>query len=137
MKRLLIVLLLAASVANAQGAASHSDSAVLSTDPTYQNRVQESLLAYCVQTVVSEDPRTVVNHKQRATLCELAVTSPASFKTLFAATTATDTTILADATQAGTVALTSGNVAAQAALATDAHIDNAVAAEFNTFLLLP
>lgn len=128
---------LALSVGTALAAASHNDSAVLSTDTTYQNRVQESALALCVQTVVSEDPRTVVNHKQRAAFCQLVVSAPATFKVLFAATTATDTTVLADATQAGTVALTTGNVAAQAALVTDAHIDNAVAAEFNTFLVLP
>jgi hypothetical protein len=136
MKHLLVALLLAASVASAQGAASHGDSAVLSTDTTYQNRVQESLLQYCVQTVVSEG-FSVLWHKQRADLCEKAVVAPATYKTLFAATTATDTTILADATVGGTVPLTVGNVAAQALLVTDGHIDNAVAAEFNTFLNVP
>jgi hypothetical protein len=137
MKRLLFVLALLASPAIAQAAASHNDSAVLSTDTTYQNRVQEAVLAYCVQTVINEDPRTVVNHKQRAAFCQLVVTAPATYKVLFAATTATDTTILADATQAGTVVLTSGNVAAQAALVTDIHIDNAAAAEFGAFPLQP
>lgn len=132
----LFALLFCVSISQAQGAASHNDSAVLSTDPTYQNRVQESLLAYCVQTVVSEG-FTVLWHVKRTAFCELVVNSPSNYKTLFAATTATDTTVLSDATQAGTVALTTSNVAAQAALVTDVHMDNAVSAEFNTFLVLP
>ena len=63
--------------------------------------------------------------------------SPETYKVLFADMIATDANVLADATQAGTVALTSGNVATQAALVTDAHMDAAVSSEFNTFLVLP
>lgn len=135
-RRPLIVFLALAAPATAQGAASYSDAAVLSGDATYQNRVQESLLKYCTQTIVSEGI-SVLWHKQRATFCSLVVGAPASYKSLFAATTAVDTTVLSDATQAGTVVLTTGNVAAQAALVTDAHIDNAVSAEFNAFLIVP
>jgi len=63
-----------------------------------------------------------------------ATSNQAAYVTLFANAVATNATVLSDATQAGTVVLTTGNVAAQAALVTDAHIDAAIAGMFNAFI---
>src|SRR6266849_4450394 len=116
-------------------AASRADSAVLASDPTFQNRVRESLVAAC-QAIAGEG-FTVAFHRERSRFAAQVVEAPDSFKTTFAILCATDTNVLADATQAGTVVLTSGNVAAQAALVTDAHLDAAISAEFNTFIVEP
>lgn len=126
---------IALPVANALAAASHSDSAILSTDATFQNRTRESLLAACIS--IANEGFAVLNHKKRADFCAAIVLVPETYKVLFADMIATDANVLSDATQAGTVALTSGNVAAQAALVTDAHMDSAISGEFNTFLVLP
>jgi len=45
-----------------------------------------------------------------------------------------DTNVLNAATQNGTVALTTGNVATQAALVTDAILTTAIATAFNYFI---
>lgn len=123
------------SAVSALAAASHSDSAVLSSDPSFQNRTRESLLAACIS--IANEGFAILNHKKRADFCAAVVLTPESYKVLFADMIATDTNVLADATQAGTVVLTTGNVATQAALVTDAHMDAAVSSEFNTFLVLP
>ena|SRR6202521_4788291 len=119
-------------------AASRSDQYQLSQDPTFQNRVQESLLAACI--AISNEGWAVPFHRERSTFgTEVlkATGAPSSYVLWFSTTAATDTNVIADATQAGTVVLTSGNRAAQAALVTDAHIDNAIAAEFNSFIREP
>jgi len=130
------------SIGAAFAAASRNDSAVLSTDTTFQNRVRESLVATCFN--ISSEAVTglsgtmpIALHLKRANYCQTVLASPDSFKQIFADAVATDANVLADATQAGTVALTSANVAAQAALATDAHIDTAVSSQFNGFLTVP
>lgn len=115
--------------------ASRADSAVLASDPTFQNRVRESLVSAC-QNIATEG-WTVAFHRERAKFAAQVVASPDSFKTTFAVLCATDTNVLADATQGGTVALTSANVATQAALVTDAHLDAAISSEFNTFIVEP
>ncbi len=128
-------LTLSITSAPAQAAASHNDSAVLSTDTAFQNRVRESVLSTCI--AIANEGFAIVNHKKRADFCAVIVVTPETYKVLFTDTIATDASVLADATAAGTVALTTGNVAAQAALVTDAHMDAAISAEFNTFLILP
>jgi hypothetical protein len=137
MRKLLLAaaLLLAPIAAEAQAAAGHGDQALLSADPTFQSRVKESLAASCVS--IANEGFAVVNHKKRADYCAAVLAAPDSFKVIFAVTVATDANVIADATVAGTVALTAGNAAAQGALVTDAHIDTAIASEFNAFLLLP
>jgi hypothetical protein len=65
------------------------------------------------------------------------VNAPDAYKVLFANTVATDANVSGDATVAGTVPLTTGNVATQAALVTDAHIDNAISSQFNSFFRTP
>jgi hypothetical protein len=133
---------LALSVGAALAAASHNDSAVLSTDTTYQNRVKVALVAACVN--ISAEVITgltgatpIAVHLKRANYCATVLAAPDSFKVLFALTVATDANVLADATQGGTVALTAGNVAAQAALTTDPHLDAAVAGQLPAYLAVP
>lgn len=137
-KIILATMALALSVASALAAASHNDSAVLSSDPTFQNRVREALAAACI-TVANEaiSASTLSLHKKRADLCVLILNAPDSYKILFAFSVATDASVLADATANGTVALTSGNVATQEALVTDAHIDAAIGNQANAYLVLP
>jgi hypothetical protein len=62
---------------------------------------------------------------------------PDSYKTMFSMSVATDLNCINDATASGTVTLTAGNTAAQAALVTDAHIDTAISGQYNAFLTLP
>lgn len=135
---------LALSIGAALAAASRNDSAVLSTDATFENRVRESVVATCFN--ISSEAITglsgtmpIALHLKRANYCQTVLASPDSFKQIFADAVATDANVLADATQGGTVVLTSGpgNVATQAALVTDAHIDTAVSSQFNGFLTVP
>ena len=130
------------SIAAALAAASRNDSAVLSTDTTFENRVRESLVATCFN--ISSEAITglsgtmpVALHLKRANYCSLVLAAPDSFKQIFSDAVATDANVLSDATAAGTISLTTGNVAAQAALVTDAHIDTAVSSQFNGFLTVP
>jgi len=119
-------------------AASFSDMNQLSLDPTFQGRVGAALFAACV--AISNEGWAVAFHRERSTFCVQILsntTSPNPYVTLFANSVATDTSCIADATQAGTVVLTAGNRAAQAALVTDTHISNAVASQFNSFMRQP
>lgn len=115
-------------------AASRSDMYLLSQDATFQHRVQASLLSSCV--AISNEAWSAL-HRARQNFVVQILSSPAALTgwvTLFTSMVATDTSVIADATQAGTVVLTGANTAAQAALVTDAHIDSAISAEFNAFL---
>jgi hypothetical protein len=119
-------------------AASHSDSYQLSQDTTFQNRVQAALLAACISIV--NEGWAVVFHRERsqyAAQIMSATANQSAYVALFANAVATDATCLSDATQAGTVVLTTGNRAAQAALVTDAHIDTAISSMFNAFIKAP
>jgi len=62
---------------------------------------------------------------------------PDTYKSLFAISVANDTSVISDATAAGTVVLTGVNAAAQAALVTDAHLDAAISSQFNSFFRTP
>ena len=118
-------------------AASRNDSAILSKDVLFINRVLESLVAACVS-IQSEaiTAATLSIHNKRAAFCVAVLNNPSAFAQLFAYTVATDANVLGDATAAGTVALTAGNADAQQALVTDAHMDTAVASQFNSFFSL-
>ena len=115
--------------------ASRNDSYVLSTDTTFQNRVRSSLIAACVN--IENEGWAVPFHRERETFVSQVINSPDTYKQLFANSAAVDPSCLADATVNGTVVLTSGNDAAQAALVTDAHIDAAISADFNSFFRTP
>ncbi len=119
-------------------AASFNDAYQLSQDATFQNRVQAALLTYC--TVVASEGWSVPFHRERAGFVSQVMSSQTtqqSMVTLFANSAATNATVLADATQAGTVVLTSGNRAAQAALVTDTHLSNAIASQFDAYIREP
>lgn len=135
MRKLAIIAIWLLSVVNAFAVASYADKAILSSDTTFQNRVREVIAANCIS--IANEGFAVVNHKKRADFCVLILFTPDSYKTLFAITMATDTSVIADATQAGTVVLTAGNVATQAALVTDGHLDTAFSSQLNSYLQLP
>lgn len=120
-------------------AASHSDQYQLSQSPPFQNRVQASLIAACV--AIGTEGWAVLFHRERSTfaasILSASGTVQSTFVQLFSNSVATDTNVIADATQAGTVVLTSTNRDAQGALVTDAHIDAAISGQFNSFIRLP
>lgn len=116
--------------------ASYSDKNQLSNDATFQGRVRQAMLTACVA-IASESPTTVPFHRERSAFAVLCMNSPTTFELLFAFTVANDANVIADATAGGTVVLTQANVAAQAALVTDAHIDAAVSSQFNGFFRTP
>jgi microcompartment protein CcmK/EutM len=110
----------------------------LSQEPTFQNRVQASLVAACI--AISNEGWSIPFHRERsdfATRVLLAPNGTTNYVGLFSNAVATDALVIGDATQAGTVVLSSGNRATQAALVTDAHIDSAISAMFNSFVREP
>lgn len=119
-------------------AVSYSDKYQLSQEPTFQNRVQASLVAACI--AIANEGWTVAFHRERsgfATQILQGPTTPTNYVQLFSNAVATDATVIADATQAGTVAIIAGNRVAQSALVTDAHIDSAISSQFNSFVREP
>lgn len=122
-------------------AISHKDRYQLSQDTTFLQRVQASLLTICVS--IANEGWAIAFHSDRANLAGQIVRNPTgsnggpNWAQLFCNTASTDATCIGAATQAGTVALTSANIAAQAALVTDTQIDNAISAEFNAFTRVP
>jgi hypothetical protein len=111
-----------------------TDTFILSTQSTFVGRVQAALVTACGN--IANEGLAVPNHPARVQLVHQILANPsnlANYTTLFAVTVAADTTVISDATQAGTVPLTTGNVQTQQALITDAHISNAVSAEFNSY----
>lgn len=119
-------------------AVTHKDRYTLSTDPTFKTRVQAALIATCVS--IANEGWAIAFHQERAIFAGTILrgpTTPLDYVQLFTNSVSTDATCISDATAAGTVVLTGANVAAQAALVTDAHIDTAIAAEFNAFIRVP
>ena len=116
-------------------AASYSDQQFLSADPVFQNRVRQSLIAACV--AIKSEAVTTAFHRERETYLTQVMSSPDSFKLVWAQSVATNATVIADATTGGTVVLDGTNAAAKAALVTDAHIDTAVSSNFNSFFRTP
>lgn len=121
-----------------------SDQQFLAQDSTFTARVEQSLLAAC--SAIHNEANTgdagtlpLSLHIKRANLCAgiMTPTQLPNWKVVFASMVATDSGVLADATNAGTVPITAGNATAQAALVTDAHIANAISAQFNTLLSIP
>lgn len=112
----------------------YSDQQLLSGDPTFQNRVRQSLLKAAISI---KNEGAVVFHRERETFVVSVMNSPDTYKLLVAQAVATDASCIGDATVSGATPLTAGNVAAQAALVTDAHIDTAIAGQFNTFFRTP
>lgn len=116
--------------------ASRNDMYLLSQDTGFQHRVQASLMATCV--AISNEAWSAT-HRQRQNFVVQVLQAPitlTNWVNLFANLIATDVTVIADVTVGGTIQLSGANTAAQAALATDAHIDSAVSASFNAFLAI-
>lgn len=116
-------------------AVTHKDRYTLSTDPTFKTRVQAALITACVS--IANEGWTVPFHRERANFASQILSSPSSpvdYVQLFTNTVATDATCISDATAAGTVVLSGANIATQAALVTDVHIDVALSSEFNAFI---
>lgn len=137
---LAITLSLCAMNVRSNAAVALSDQYQLSGDATFQSRVQASLIAACV--AIGNEGWNVVFHRERQTFATQVLNSTVSgnqafYVTQFAEAVATVTAVINDATQNGTVSLTSGNRATQAALVLDSDINNAVSAVFNTFIRLP
>ena len=122
-------------------AASFSDAFILAQDPTFQGRVGAGLFTFAQ--VVGTEGWTVAFHRERAQFAVSIFNAPLSaqgvnpYQVQFAHSVAADSTVLADATVAGTVPITGANAAAQAILVTDAHISNAIAAQYNSYIRVP
>src|SRR4051794_12927291 len=114
-------------------AVSYSDKYILSTDAGFQHRVREALLAYCAQ--VAGETATTPFHTTRIQRAVAVINQPDSFMSLYANSVSMDTAVINDATANGTVVLTATNIVNQAPLVTDAHIDAAISAQFNFFVV--
>jgi hypothetical protein len=112
-----------------------NDQKLLATDATFLGRVQAGLIG--VSNTIAVEGWGVPFHRERATFAAQVLNNPSAYAQLFANVLATDTNCISDATQAGTVPLTSGNVATQAALVTDAHISAACGNYYNSFFRCP
>lgn len=116
-------------------AATYNDKDMLTTDVQFQKRVRQSLIQQAGN--IMTEAVTTSFHRERSRYAAAVLNAPLNYLTIFVGVVANDPTVISDATAAGTVVLTSGNVAAQAALVTDAHIDTAISANFNSFFLTP
>jgi hypothetical protein len=116
-------------------AATFKDMDQLRLDLTFQGRVRAALISLALG--ASAEAWSVPFHRERQMFAVQILNSPDAFVNLFASSIATDATVIADATQGGTVAITGANVAAQQALVTDAHITAALTAQVNSYLKAP
>ena len=116
-------------------AVSYNDKQLLAAEATFQARVKIALISACVS--IKNEGNGVAFHRERETFLVGVMNSPDTYKPLVANAVANDASVISDATAAGTVALTGGNVATQAALVTDAHIDAAISSAFNSFFRTP
>jgi len=101
-----------------------ADESLLATDATFQSRVRAAMLETALA-VAFESP-TTANHQNRLGYAVVCMNNPDGQKLFLAGTVATDASVISDATVVGTVVLILSNLAAQAALVTDAHIRTAV-----------
>jgi hypothetical protein len=112
-------------------AASFNDMANLANDSTFQGRIGAALIQTCVS-ISTEGGNNA--HAQRKTYVQQVLNNPTVFKPYFYLPVAVDTSVIADATVGGTIAVTPSTAAAQAALVTDTHIAAAISAAFNAFV---
>jgi streptomycin 6-kinase len=111
--------------------ASYSDMAFLAAETTFAGRVAASLWQQCVN--IANEAWSNVHAARKAYVTQI-LNNPNFYKPLFVNIVSVDTTVIADATVAGTVVLSAANVAAQGALVTDVHIGNAISGAFNAFI---
>lgn len=127
-KFLLVAMLLFSNSAQAQ---TLNDQAQLASDPTFQQRVRTSMLAAAV--AISNESGAAALHANRDALAVQILLEPTIWVYRFSYSVATDATVSSAATSAGTVVITPANLAARAALVTDASINNAVSGQWNSF----
>ena len=117
-----------------------TDQSILAGDPTFQARVREAVIATCFQ-IVNESitAGTLSAHLKRANFAVQTLTNilnnPTLYSVFFANCVATDATTIAAATASGTIPLTTGNVAAQAATIPDVDITAALASQWGAFFV--
>src|SRR6516164_9416900 len=99
----------------------YADQQLLASDPTFQNRVRQSLINACIAN--KGEATTVAFHRERETYCVAVLNNPDQFKALTTMGVGAHPAGIGDGTLKGKVPLTSGNVATQATLVTDPHID--------------
>lgn len=114
----------------------YGDQQLLASDSTFQNRVRQSLIAAC-NAIKTESPTAVAFHRERETFLVAVMNQPDVYKLIFTQIVATNASVIGDATVGGTISLTSGNVAAQAVLVTDPHIDSAISGSYNSLFRTP
>lgn len=112
----------------------YSDSFQLSINGSFQNRVAMSLGRACIN-VGTESMSTIPFHRERQSYAAGVLNNLTFYTTLFANVVATDVTVLADV--AASTPLTSTNSSTAQLSVTDAHIDNSIAATFNSFIKEP
>jgi len=88
----------------------YNDKQFLAADPTFQNRVRQSLMAACVA-IKGESPTTVPFHVQRASYATTVLNAPESYKTIFSEAVANDVNCIGDGTVNGTVPINSATIA--------------------------
>jgi hypothetical protein len=108
-----------------------ADQAVLGGDTTFISRVRSASIAGAI--VISNEALSVANHFRRANFAAQVINAPDTFKAAFTSAIATDTTVINAATSNGTIILDGSNVAARAAVVTDAQINTAMAAVYQAF----
>src|SRR6266567_258280 len=109
---------------NAVGDAKLNDETVLAGDSGFQGRCRAAMIEQAI--AVGFESSTNADHVVRLEFAIEALVNPETAKLKVANATATDASVIADATVLGTVPLTGANVAAQALLVTDAHIRSSV-----------
>jgi hypothetical protein len=112
----------------------------LAADATFQGRVKIRLAVQCANVVSEVISASTLNlHVRRVQLANqieqnLTGANAPSWPLIFAIIVAGDATVIGDATGGSVTDVTSGNSGTQQALVTDAHIDNAISANFNVLL---
>jgi hypothetical protein len=113
----------------------YNDQQLLAADGTFQNRVRQALLMACNS--IKNEAVTTAFHREREAFLVGVSNGGDNYKAIVSQSVVTNASIIGDATVGGTVPLTVGNVATQAALVTDVHIDTAIASNFNSFFRTP
>jgi hypothetical protein len=131
----LAALALALALATPAQAQSLNDQLILGGDAIFQGRVRSAVITAAIN--IASDGLTTPNiNAERHRQVTDIMSSPDTWKIRFSYAIATQATVIGPATASGTVVLTSmpsGNVDTQQALVSDAVINTAVAAVFNSF----
>lgn len=132
--RLFVAFLALLTAFQSFAAVSYTDKYFLGQNATFQKRVRAALIANAV--TISNEALTVAFHYQRVKLANAILLNADLYVAYFTPALSTDATIIADATSSGTIAIPDDTTATtRQASVTDAHIDGAIAAQFNFFFV--